>query len=423
MRLRLVLFLLATLALGGVAPALVQETDPSELLKTADQMIEITARIRGLEPKAPISRGVKSRAEISQYLDEEVQDNYSQNELKEEGKLLRILGLIPASIDYKEFVLKLYTEQIAGFYDPAKKTLFIASWLPTDEQKPTMVHELDHALQDQYFNIEKIRKEDLQRHNDDKALAHEAFLEGEAIVVMLNYQLEPVKRDFSQLSDLAPAMGVMVTSMQSQFPVFSSAPAYLQGTLFFPYRYGASFLQKIWAKNPSWEAVNKVYSDLPASTEQIIHPEKYYGVRDDPKPVDAEPIAAKLDGWKITYKNVLGEYSLDLLLSVYLSEERSKRSAAGWGGDQVLLLENGAGKAAVLVDTVWDSVDEADRFYQAMEAWFLKRFPNAHKSGETTAGFSLTQDKEIHSLRHEGADVRFIIGLPESDAKLLTVFQ
>ncbi len=285
-----------------------------------------------------------------------------------------------------------------------------------------MVHELDHALQDQYFDTEKIRKEDLRLHNDDKALAHEAFLEGEAVAVMLNYQLEPVKRNFSQLPDLAPAMGFMMTSMQSQFPVFNSAPAYLQGTLFFPYRYGTSFLQKIWAKNPSWEAVNKAYSDLPASTEQIIHPEKYFGARDDPKPVDAEPIAAKLDGWKITYKNVLGEYSLGLLLGVYLSEERSGRSAAGWGGDQVLLLENGAGKYAVLVDTVWDGVEEADRFYQAMGEWLLKRFPNARKSGETTAGFSLTNDKEIHSLRHEGADVRFIIGLPESDAKLLAGF-
>ncbi len=124
MRLRLVLFLLATLALGGVASALVQETDPTELLKTADQLIEVTARIRGLEPKAPISRGIKNKAEISQYLNEEVQDNYSQSELKEEGILLSILGLIPASIDYKEFVLKLYTEQIAGLLRSGQKNPF-----------------------------------------------------------------------------------------------------------------------------------------------------------------------------------------------------------------------------------------------------------------------------------------------------------
>jgi hypothetical protein len=423
MRIRLVLFLLATLAPGGIAPALVQETDPSALLKTADEMVQVTARLRSLQPKSPISRGVKSRAEISQYLDEDVRDNYSQSELQEEGKLLRILGLMPASIDYKELVLKLYTEQIAGFYDPAKKTFYIASWLPTDEQKPTMVHELDHALQDQYFNIEKIRKEDLLRHNDDEALAHEAFLEGEAIAVMLNYQLEPVKRTFSQLPDLASVMGLMLTSMKSQFPVFNGAPPFLQETLFFPYRYGAGFLQKIWMQNPSWETVNKVYSDLPASTEQIMHPEKYYGARDNPKPVDAAPIVAKLGGgWKVEYKNILGEFSLGLLLSQQLSEEHSRRSAAGWGGDQVLLLENGAGKNAVLVDTVWDNADEAEKFFQSIQAWFLKRYPNAGKSDETPAGFSLTQDKEIHSLRHEGAEVRFIIGLPESDAKLLAGF-
>ena len=115
--------------------------------------------------------------------------------------------------------------------------------------------------------------------------------------------------------------------------------------MFFPYSYGAAFLQKIWAQNPSWESVNKMYSDLPSSTEQIIHPEKYFVTRDEPKPVSAEALAARLGSdWKVAYKNVLGEFSLNLLLSLHLSEERSRRSAAGWGGDQVLLLENSAGQ-------------------------------------------------------------------------------
>ena len=193
--------------------------------------------------------------------------------------------------------------------------------------------------------------------------------------------------------------------------------------MFFPYSYGSAFLQKAWAQNPSWESINKMYSDLPSSTEQLLHPEKYFVTRDEPKPASAEDLAAKLGSdWKIVYKNVLGEFSLNLLLNLHLSEERAKRSAAGWGGDQILLLENGAGKDAVVVNTVWDTDGEAEEFFQAMQAWLQQKYPNVPKFDETATGFSLLQDKEIHILRHEGTNVRFVIGLPESDAQKLKGF-
>jgi hypothetical protein len=415
MRIRWFMCLCAIITLGGAALALVQETDSSELLKTADEMIGITARLRGLQPKAPISRGIKTRAEISQYLNEQVRANYNEGELQAEGNMLRVLGLIPAGIDYKAFVLKLYTEQVGGCYDPEKKMFFIASWLSAAEQKPVMVHELTHALQDQYFDLNKMLKEERQLDNDDRALASQALREGDGMSVMLNYLLEPAKRNFSQLPDLSFVMQSQRAIMQSQFPVFESAPAYIQETLLFPYGYGTAFLQKTWLQNPSWEAVNKIYSNPPSSTEQIIHPEKYFGTRDEPQAVSAENFAAKLPSWKIAYKNVLGEFQLTLLLSLHVTEERAKRSAAGWDGDQVLLLENAAGKNAVLVNTVWDGIEEADEFFQAMEVWFQQGFPKARKSGEPGTGFSLIQDGNVNSLRQEGTNVRFAIGLPEAE--------
>jgi hypothetical protein len=423
MSMRWVLYLAAIVGFGGSAWAQVQETSPADLLKTADAMLQAAARIRGLEPKSPIARGIKTRTEIAQYLNEQVQENYSEGELQQEGKLLRKLGLIPASVDYRELVLKLYSEQIAGFYDADRKTFYIASWISAAEQKPVMVHELAHALQDQHFGVMRILKEDRGMKNDDRTMAHQALFEGDATVVMLNYELEPVKRTFSQLPDLAFAMRTLMASMQSQFPVFKAAPVFLQETMFFPYSSGAAFLQKAWAQNPSWESVNKIFSDLPSSTEQILHPEKYFLSRDEPKPASAEDLAARLGSdWKVVYKNVLGEFSLSVLLNLHLSEERAKRSAAGWGGDQILLLESIAGKDAVLVNTVWDTDGEAEEFFQAMQSWFQQKYPNTPKSDETASGFSLLQDKEIHTLRHEGASVRFVIGMPESDAQKLKGF-
>ncbi len=410
-------FLLLVLVAGmsKATLALFQEADASALLKTADEMIQTVARIRGLEPKGQILRGVKSREEITRFLNELVQKVYSQSELRKEGKMLQKLGLIPASMDFKEFLLKLLSEQAEGFYDPETKTLYIASWAPPDEQKPVMAHEITHALQDQYFNIGKTMEEDRALGNDDRALAHEAVREGDGMAVMLNYLLEPAKKNFAQLPDLATVMRAQMSVSQSRNAVFESAPQYIQENLLFSYGYGAAFLQKIWAKDPSWKSIDRLHADLPSSTEQILHPEKYFA-RDNPKPVQEENIAAKLgNNWKVSYKNVLGEFSLGLLMNLRFTETRARRVVNGWGGDEVLLLENDQGKDAVFVNTIWDSAGDADVFFAAMTDWLQQRYPKATKMKESPTGFSLVQEGEFHSLQRDGASIRFIIGLPESD--------
>jgi hypothetical protein len=418
MRHYLALVLVFAIILGAIAPAFAQEARESELLKTGDEMLRSAVRFRGLEPKGPIQKGVKNKAEISRYLNEHVQEEYPQGEIEKEGRILRKLGLIPAAMDYRAFVLNLLTEQVGGFYDSDKKTFFIASWLTAEEQKPVMIHELTHALQDQYFDVGRVLKDDRSQQNDDRTLAHEAVVEGDGMVVMLQYLLEPAKRHFSQLLDLSSIMQAQMLTMQLQFPVFKEAPQYLRETLLFPYGYGASFLQYAWRKNPSWESVNKIYADMPVSTEQIMHPEKYFGERDLPKPVDAENFAASLGpNWKIVSKNVLGEFTLGLLMSLHLTEERSRRAAAGWGGDQALLLENEEGKDVVLLETVWDTAEDAEKFYAAMDEWFRQRYPKAQRANETPTGFSLIQSGEYHSIRRDGTGVQLIISLPEADSR------
>jgi hypothetical protein len=423
MRIRWIVLLAIIVGLCQGAAALIQEQDSSVLLKTAEEMVQTAARLRGLEPKAPISKGVKNRAEITRYLEDLIKKEHDQNRLQMEGKLLQNLGIIPASVNYKDLVMKLLTEQIAGFYDPDKKAFFIPSWLPSDQQKPVMIHELTHALQDQYFHIKEILEADHKLNNDDRELAHQALMEGDGMVVMIEYILEPKKMHFADFPDIAPVMKLLMSTMLDESPVMKSAPSFIQETLLFPYGYGSSFLQQAWKQNPSWQAINKVYSDLPASTEQIMHPEKYFASRDEPKQVNAAAIAAKLGNhWKTVYSNVLGEFSLGLLLNLHLTDEHAKRAATGWGGDQVRLLENSSGKYAVLIDTLWDTTDDSDKFFIAMDEWFRQHYPKAARTHKSPTGFSLVQNGEFSSLRHEGAAVRFILGLPESESKKLPEF-
>jgi hypothetical protein len=418
-RIRGIVLLLSAAAIAVSASALVVQDSPADLLKIADEMAVSVVRLRGLEPTGPIQKGVKNREEISQYLREHVHSEFDENELQSEGRMLQKLGLIPASMNYTEFMLKLLTEQVGGYYDPEKKTFFIASWLPADQQKPVMAHELTHALQDQHFDLKRVMNEDRKLQNDDRQLAHMALFEGDATAVMLDYILEPVGRSFAKTIDLVYVMRSQFASMETQFAIFRQAPDYLKESLVFPYAYGAAFLQKVRATQP-WTAVDKMYSDLPESTEQIIHPEKYMGTRDNPKPVDlADPSPRLGNGWHISYTNVLGEFDLFVLLKLVVPEERAKNAAAGWGGDKLLLLENKSGATAVFGSTVWDTPDDADEFYLAMSAWLQGRYPKARRTEESTSGFALVEAGEFHSLKKEDNRVQFVIGLPGSDASKL----
>lgn len=414
------LFIFAAVLYGNLT-VFAQEKDSDELLETVDDVIQTVERVRELDFNAPIRKGVRTRAEIASYIHEQFRKEYSQEELQLEGKILRKLGFIPATIDYEAYLIKLLMEQVGGYYDQEKKMFIIASWLSSEEQKPVMMHELAHALQDQHFNIGKILEDDRRLNNNDRAQAHQALLEGDAMVVMLQSEIESIQRHFSELPDLGKIMQLQMGTTQAQYAVFREAPVFIQQNLLFPYGYGASFLQKAWKNEPGWQFINNIYSDLPSSTEQILHPEKYFGVRDEPKPVKPMDLLVRLgDDWGIAYRNVLGEFSLGLLLNLHLTEEHSQKSVSGWGGDQVLYLENQAGQDAAFINTVWDTEEDAEKFFMAMDAWFGRRYPDAKRKTDTSTVVSLVQDKELHEMRLEGNNLYIMIGLPEEDGRKWT---
>jgi hypothetical protein len=407
-------FLFSPLGDGGAIS--VQEAGPqATLLSLSDELMPVIVRLRGLQPKSPIQKGVKTRDQISQLIAREIGDNDSKGELARESLLLQKLGFIPPEMDYVNFRLRLLTEQIGGFYDPEKRALFIAGWLTPEEQKPALVHELTHALQDQHFNLGRMMKRDRSLHNDDMSLAHQTVAEGDATAVMLDYILEPMGMSFLNLPDLMPLLRMQLAVKTGQMAVFGEAPEYFKESLTFPYIYGISFLQKIRARNNSWSAIDRIYADMPASSEQILHPDKYLVQRDPPKSVAVKDPTPRLGkGWKITYKNVMGEFLFLLLLKQYLPEEAARTAASGWGGDQIILVQQDKGKtSAVIMEAVWDDEATAHRLYVALSGWLQKRYPKSRLVAESESGLELIAGGEYHGVRRRGDSLRLILGLPE----------
>ena len=97
------------------------------------------------------------------------------------------LGLIPDTLDLRALMMEVYKEQIIGYYDPKAEELYVVEGVPRGEVRPVLAHELVHALQDQYADLEALIAPE---RGNDRQTAAQAALEGHATLVMFALMLE-----------------------------------------------------------------------------------------------------------------------------------------------------------------------------------------------------------------------------------------
>src|SRR5262249_25563569 len=149
---------------------------------------------------------------------------FSKEEVRVESGMLKRLGLLPEGTDYEQTLLDMLAEQVAGFYDPYAHTLYIADWLPIEMQRPALAHEIEHALQDQHFDLQKYSAP--LKEDGDRQLARSAVVEGDGTAVMLEYARRGaqggvlrVQTDFGRLGKQMMELSMGAT------PAFQKAPA------------------------------------------------------------------------------------------------------------------------------------------------------------------------------------------------------
>lgn len=335
--------------------------DRAALSNLANEILQAISDLRELEPRSEVPKGVMSRDQIEEVFRERIAQDYSAEDLEKERSLLVKLGVLPREYDYVEGTMQVLNEQVAGYYDPRDKTLFIADWLSPETQQMTMAHELAHALQDQHYGLEEILSD--KDRSGDALLARRAVVEGDAVAVMFDYLLLPLQRSFvslPNLKDLYEETLKQQLSGQAQSQQLQKAPPFIRDSLLFSYVYGARFMQ-VYRKSFSWAETGSLYASLPHSTEQIIHPEKYLSEPDEPTQLDPA-IDDALRDWETEYSDIFGEYQAQLALREYLTEEKAERATAGWDGDRIRLLRHEDGKLALQWDTIWDDAAEAREF-------------------------------------------------------------
>ena len=143
--------------------------EAKELFRSVDEILRFASKDTGLPIKKKVKRTIVSRPQVEKYIGDKFKDDADRIRFERSELVQKKFGLLPRTFDLHSFLIKLLTEQVAGYYDEKTRTMNLLDWNEPDMQRPVMAHELTHALQDQSFNLEKMSKhdEEVEKHGLD----------------------------------------------------------------------------------------------------------------------------------------------------------------------------------------------------------------------------------------------------------------
>ena len=363
--------------------------DPNAALRA--QIESSVSQIRGLEPTEPVVTTLLTRDQLRQRVESDLLEEYTAEDARNDTLVLSSFDFLERDFDMAGFIRSLYSEQIAGFYDPETNEFVVVSEddaLDAGEQL-THAHEFVHALQDQYFNLDLLDDENL---NADASAALTALAEGEATQVETEYI-------FSGNINLGDLLLTALTALDS--PVLNSAPPVIANSLMFPYTAGQQFVLAL-KEEGGYEAVNAAWADPPQSTEQILHPERYLA-GDEPQLVTLPPLTDTLGvGWTLVDEDVFGEFMLREYLQQQLSEQQVDTAVTGWGGDKYATYYNEADDALVTILRItWDTAQDSTEFAALYPNYPARLF---NVEGEIGNGRECWQGDDVICLVQDGLE-------------------
>ena len=392
--------------------------------------------LRHLAFQFEVKRDITNRDDLKNVLLKELDEEQTPAEFRTGELAFKALGLIARDLDWKATMIRVYSEEIAAFYDPKTKTMHLIRESPDkpkkvgflesllgkksgfdkDENKTVIAHELTHALADQHYNLDAMHE--AVKKNDDQSMALSALVEGEATLAMTGSQMsdwDGSKITAVPAADLDRAFNLLMPLIpMTSGAGLREAPPILADSLLFPYLRGLVFCAKLTNKG-GWEAIDQAYKQPPQSTEQILHPEKYLDQPDPPTVVDLGTLPTP-SGWSEVGRNVLGEFQL----SVLLRRHGGKPIAAGWDGDRYAVFEGPDGKLGLAWLSTWDTDDDARDFARQYTRYQTTKLgPGAESPSAFPDAIRRPVDGTLFVVERRGRDVAVVEGFASDPTEQL----
>lgn len=394
--------------------------EAEELFRSVDQILKFASQESALPIQKSVKRRLTSRDEVTSYLEKHMAEDEDAQRLKRSELVLKKFGLLPRDFDLQKFLIALLREQVAGYYDPKTKTVNLLDWIDADQQRPVLAHELTHALQDQSFGLEKWMKAGtsdlaLQKKNptpdevgeDEVQTARQAVVEGQAMVVLIDYMLAPTGQSILNSPQIAEALkqGMLVGTPDSI--QFRNAPIFMKEILTFPYRYGLDFVTEVLTAKGKEHAFAGIFNNPPQTTREIMEPKTYLaGQRVPPLPVpDFVHLTKNYQKFDV---GAMGEFDVALLVDQYAGVDQSKEMYPEWrGGYYYAAKPKGDPSAALALLYVsrWSTPEAAADFASIYASSLKRRYrsmrlvpaPREGKDGGTRIGHHewLTEDGDV----------------------------
>ena len=287
-------------------------------------------RLRGLRFRATPKPGYVQRKAFERRLRAEL-DRYPAAEADVDERVLTALGALPPGTDLKALLRSALPGQVAGYYDPKDGRLVVRS----DAQRKlsaierlTLAHELVHALTDQALDLPSYLEADAPPAGlEDAAAAGIALVEGDAMLITDAYAARHIS-----LADALSGVGSALAGGDE----FARLPHFIQASVLFPYEEGPAFVCALFTRG-GWRAVDRAYRRPPASTAEILFPERYVARERPVNPPD--PPAPPGGRWRRLDRAAVGAADLLWLFeapggkpSRALPDARAR--AASWAGGE-----------------------------------------------------------------------------------------
>lgn len=311
---------------------------------------------------APNARYLR-RAELERRVRRQIDTSYPDAEAAADARALMVLGAIPRGTNLKALLKRALAGQVAGYYDPRTRRLFVGSDAESELdgiERLTLAHELEHALADQALGLPPFLDERESADGQEEIeLAALSLVEGDATLLTDAFASKHLS-----LADAFRSVGPLLAAEDE----FAKLPRYLQASTIFPYEEGLAFVCRLYERG-GWKAVDRAYRRLPQTSAQIMFPERYLARE---RAIDAPDPQAPGRGWRLLDKQAFGAANLLWLFQAPGGDPGreppdARERAAAWAGGELYVWQRGTRTAATL--TLVERRRERD-LCASMRAWF-----------------------------------------------------